>query len=77
MLLKVGILYFGGQLVTSGSVSSGRLVTFILYQIQFTIAVEVLLSRYPRVQKAVGFSEKIFEYLDRSLTAQRVDHWLP
>ncbi|DAA16696.1 TPA: transporter 1, ATP-binding cassette, sub-family B [Bos taurus] len=65
MLLKVGILYFGGQLVTSGSVSSGRLVTFILYQIQFTIAVEVLLSRYPRVQKAVGFSEKIFEYLDR------------
>ncbi|XP_061253833.1 antigen peptide transporter 1 [Bos javanicus] len=65
MLLKVGILYFGGQLVTSGSVSSGRLVTFILYQIQFTIAVEVLLSSYPRVQKAVGFSEKIFEYLDR------------
>uniref|UniRef100_A0AAA9T0I2 Antigen peptide transporter 1 n=1 Tax=Bos taurus TaxID=9913 RepID=A0AAA9T0I2_BOVIN len=42
MLLKVGILYFGGQLVTSGSVSSGRLVTFILYQIQFTIAVEGL-----------------------------------
>ncbi|XP_025127749.1 antigen peptide transporter 1 isoform X2 [Bubalus bubalis] len=25
----------------------------------------VLLSSYPRVQKAVGFSEKIFEYLDR------------
>uniref|UniRef100_A0AC11D6B8 Transporter 1, ATP binding cassette subfamily B member n=1 Tax=Ovis aries TaxID=9940 RepID=A0AC11D6B8_SHEEP len=42
MLLKVGILYLGGQLVTSGSVSSGRLVTFILYQIQFTIAVEGL-----------------------------------
>ncbi|XDC65333.1 hypothetical protein R6Z07M_016515 [Ovis aries] len=65
MLLKVGILYLGGQLVTSGSVSSGRLVTFILYQIQFTIAVEVLLSSYPRVQKAVGSSERIFEYLDR------------
>uniref|UniRef100_A0A8C6FVA6 Antigen peptide transporter 1 n=1 Tax=Moschus moschiferus TaxID=68415 RepID=A0A8C6FVA6_MOSMO len=65
MLLKVGILYFGGKLVTSGSVSSGRLVTFILYQIQFTIAVQVLLSSYPRVQKAVGSSEKIFEYLDR------------
>ncbi|XP_068413681.1 antigen peptide transporter 1 isoform X2 [Eschrichtius robustus] len=65
LLLKVGILYFGGQLVTSGSVSSGHLVTFVLYQIQFTTAVEVLLSTYPRVQKAVGSSEKIFEYLDR------------
>ncbi|KAL2791627.1 antigen peptide transporter 1 isoform 2 [Daubentonia madagascariensis] len=64
MLLKVGILYIGGQLVTSGAVSSGNLVTFVLYQIQFTTAVEVLLSRYPSVQKAVGSSEKIFEYLD-------------
>lgn len=41
MLLKVGILYVGGQLVTSGAVSSGNLVTFILYQIQFTTAVQV------------------------------------
>lgn len=41
MLLKVGILYIGGHLVTSGAVSSGNLVTFILYQIQFTSAVEV------------------------------------
>ncbi|XP_054554685.1 antigen peptide transporter 1 isoform X1 [Talpa occidentalis] len=65
MLLKVGILYLGGKLVTSGAVSSGDLVTFVLYQIQFTTAVEVLLSTYPSVQKAVGSSEKIFEYLDR------------
>ncbi|XP_036104424.1 antigen peptide transporter 1 [Molossus molossus] len=65
MLLKVGILYTGGQLVTSGAVSSGSLVSFVLYQIQFTTAVQVLLSTYPSVQKAVGSSDKIFEYLDR------------
>ncbi|XP_029098872.1 antigen peptide transporter 1 isoform X2 [Monodon monoceros] len=65
LLLKVGILYFGGQLVTSGSVSSGDLVTFVLYQKQFTTAVEALLSTYPRLQKAVGSSEKISEYLDQ------------
>lgn len=41
MLLKVGILYIGGKLVTSGVVSSGNLVSFVLYQIQFTSAVEV------------------------------------
>ncbi|XP_036624634.1 antigen peptide transporter 1-like [Trichosurus vulpecula] len=33
--------------------------------IQFTTAVKVLLSTIPSVQKAVGSSEKIFEYLDR------------
>ncbi|XP_006882263.1 PREDICTED: antigen peptide transporter 1 [Elephantulus edwardii] len=65
MLLKVAILYMGGRLVTSSTLSSGTLVAFVLYQIQFTTAVEVLLSHYPTVQKAVGSSEKIFEYLDR------------
>uniref|UniRef100_A0A8C9QH14 Transporter associated with antigen processing 1 n=1 Tax=Spermophilus dauricus TaxID=99837 RepID=A0A8C9QH14_SPEDA len=66
LLLKVGILYIGGQMVTTGTVSSGNLVAFVLYQIQFTGAVKVLLSTYPRVQKAIGSSEKIFEYLDRT-----------
>ncbi|XP_004711789.1 antigen peptide transporter 1 [Echinops telfairi] len=65
MLLKVGILYIGGQLVMSRAVSSGNLVSFILYQIQFSTAVEVVLMHYPSIQKAVGSSEKIFEYLDR------------
>uniref|UniRef100_A0A8D0V909 Antigen peptide transporter 1 n=1 Tax=Sus scrofa TaxID=9823 RepID=A0A8D0V909_PIG len=65
MLLKVGILYVGGKLVAGGAISSGNLVTFVLYQIQFTEAVQVLLSTYPRVQKAVGSSKEIFEYLDR------------
>jgi ABC-type multidrug transport system fused ATPase/permease subunit len=41
MLLKVGILYLGGQLVIRGAVSSGNLVSFVLYQLQFTQAVQV------------------------------------
>ncbi|XP_020829806.1 antigen peptide transporter 1 [Phascolarctos cinereus] len=65
LLLKVGILYIGGKMVTHGDVSRGDLVNFILYQIQFTTVVEVLLYTLPSVQKAVGASEKIFEYLDR------------
>ncbi|XP_072497782.1 antigen peptide transporter 1-like isoform X1 [Notamacropus eugenii] len=65
LLLKVGILYMGGKMVTDGDVSRGDLVTFFLYQIQFTTIVEVLLSTITNVHKAVGSSEKIFEYLDR------------
>ncbi|CAM4640022.1 unnamed protein product [Lepidochelys olivacea] len=66
LTLKVGILYYGGRLVTAGAVSTGDLVTFVLYEMQFTTAVEVLLSVYPSVQKAVGSSEKIFEYMQRT-----------
>uniref|UniRef100_A0A8C5Q3N1 Uncharacterized protein n=1 Tax=Leptobrachium leishanense TaxID=445787 RepID=A0A8C5Q3N1_9ANUR len=65
LALKVGILYFGGLLVTKGEVSGGDLVSFILYELQFTSGVEVLIRMYPDVKKAVGSSEKVFEYMDR------------
>uniref|UniRef100_A0AAY4ARY9 Antigen peptide transporter 1 n=1 Tax=Denticeps clupeoides TaxID=299321 RepID=A0AAY4ARY9_9TELE len=65
LALKVSILYYGGRLVTGGTVSSGDLVSFVLYELQFSSAVEVLMSYYPHVKKAIGASEKIFEYVDR------------
>ncbi|RXN24583.1 antigen peptide transporter 1 [Labeo rohita] len=66
LALKVSILYYGGRLVTGSDVSSGDLVSFVLYELQFTSAVEVLMSYWPHVKKAVGASEKIFEYVDRT-----------
>ncbi|CAO2608970.1 Antigen peptide transporter 1 [Lemmus lemmus] len=41
-------------------------ISGMLLKLQFTSAVQVLLSIYPWMQKAVGSSEKIFEYLDRT-----------
>lgn len=66
LVIKVGILYFGGRLVTYGDVSGGELVSFVLYELQFTSAVEVLQHIYPDVRKAVGSSVKVFEYMDRT-----------
>uniref|UniRef100_G3PI52 Transporter 1, ATP-binding cassette, sub-family B (MDR/TAP) n=1 Tax=Gasterosteus aculeatus TaxID=69293 RepID=G3PI52_GASAC len=65
MALKVFILYYGGTLVTRGDVSSGDLVSFVLYELQFASAVEAVMRYYPEVKKAIGASEKIFEYLER------------
>ncbi|KAM8793830.1 antigen peptide transporter 1 [Eudromia elegans] len=65
LALRIGILFYGGHLVTEGLISTGVLVTFLLYHTQFTEALEVLLSRYSEVRKAVGASEKLFEYLER------------
>ncbi|NXK22949.1 TAP1 protein, partial [Arenaria interpres] len=63
--LKLGLLCYGGQLVAAGTITTGDLVTFLIYQMQFTEAVEVLLRYYPNMTKAVGSSEKIFEFLDQ------------
>lgn len=65
LTLKVCILYYGGNLVTRGTVSSGDLVSFVLFELQFASAVEAVMHYYPAVKKAIGGSEKIFEYLDR------------
>ncbi|XP_049323527.1 antigen peptide transporter 1 [Astyanax mexicanus] len=65
LALKVSILYYGGQLVAGNDVSSGDLVSFVLYELQFNSAIEALMSYYPRVKKAIGASEKIFEYVER------------
>nr|AAD53033.1 TAP1 protein [Oncorhynchus mykiss] len=65
LFLKVSILYYGGSLVTGGTVSSGDLVAFVLYELQFSSAVEAVMSYYPSVMRAIGGSEKIFEYVDR------------
>ncbi|XP_019734158.1 antigen peptide transporter 1 [Hippocampus comes] len=65
LIMKVSILYYGSMLVTRGTVSSGELVSFILYELQFASALDALMHSYPEVKKAVGGSEKIFEYLER------------
>ncbi|KAF1550462.1 Antigen peptide transporter 1, partial [Eudyptes schlegeli] len=65
LALKLGLLYYGGQLVAAGTITTGDLVTFLIYQMQFTEAVEVLLRYYPKMTKAVGSSEKIFAFLDQ------------
>ncbi|XP_061875885.1 LOW QUALITY PROTEIN: antigen peptide transporter 1-like [Colius striatus] len=65
LALKLGLLCCGGHLVATGTITTGDLVTFLIYQMQFTEAVEVLLRYYPNMTKAVGSSEKIFEFLDQ------------
>lgn len=65
LALKVCLLYYGGSLVTRGALSGGDLVSFVLYELQFTSAVEAVMRYYPEVKKAIGASEVIFQYLDR------------
>lgn len=52
LALKVGILYYGGTLVNRGGVSSGDLVSFVLYELQFASAVEVSCNQKSKISKS-------------------------
>lgn len=52
LALKVGILYYGGTLVNRGGVSSGDLVSFVLYELQFASAVEVSRNQNSKMSKS-------------------------
>ncbi|XP_034030175.1 LOW QUALITY PROTEIN: antigen peptide transporter 1-like [Thalassophryne amazonica] len=65
LFLKVCIMYYGGMLVTRGTVSRGDLVSFIIYELRLVSAIKTFMNCYPVVKMAIGHSQKMFEYLDR------------
>ncbi|CAF88941.1 unnamed protein product, partial [Tetraodon nigroviridis] len=77
LAMKVCVLYYGGILVTRGDVSSGDLVSFILYELQFSSAVESVMTSYPKVRAAIGAAEKSFEILDRKPNVPADGHLCP
>lgn len=67
LALKVGILYYGGTLVNRGGVSSGDLVSFVLYELQFASAVEVSNYGNPKKYKKYQFISKNFFFFPQAV----------
>ncbi|KAI2645065.1 ABC-type oligopeptide transporter ABCB9 [Labeo rohita] len=59
------MLYYGRQLIRSGHMSTGNLVSFILYQADLGIYIRTLVYMYSDMLNSVGAAAKVFEYLDR------------
>ncbi len=58
------VLYVGGRLVTSGGLTPGQLVQFLLYTLFVAGAVGSLTGLYSQFQEALGASKRIFELLE-------------
>ncbi|XP_041346631.1 ATP-binding cassette sub-family B member 9-like [Gigantopelta aegis] len=65
LALTVSVLYFGGHLVIADKLSGGNLVSFILYTLELSSALDSLASVYTGIMQAIGASHKVFEYIDR------------
>lgn len=58
------VLWVGGRLVVSGSLTAGELVQFLLYTLIVAGAVGSLTGLYSQFQEALGASRRIFELLE-------------
>ncbi|MFD1776769.1 ABC transporter ATP-binding protein [Paenibacillus rhizophilus] len=63
MMLLVVIIGYGGVQVSSGALTAGELVAFILYLIQIVMPLTQLTTFFTQIQKAMGASERIMETL--------------
>uniref|UniRef100_H3BZ95 Transporter associated with antigen processing, subunit type a n=1 Tax=Tetraodon nigroviridis TaxID=99883 RepID=H3BZ95_TETNG len=65
LAMQVLMLYYGRQFIQDGQMTTGSLVSFILYQSQLGLGIMILASSFGRMLSSVGGARKVFEYLDR------------
>ncbi|NWH40538.1 ABCB9 protein, partial [Chloropsis hardwickii] len=68
LVVQVSILYYGGHLVISGQMTSGNLISFIIYEFVLGDCMESIGSVYSGLMQGVGAAEKVFEFIDRQPT---------
>ncbi|MCJ8014787.1 ABC transporter ATP-binding protein/permease [Paenibacillus sp. KQZ6P-2] len=64
MGLMVLIIGYGGMRVSSGALSAGDLVAFILYLVQIIMPMNQITMFYTQLQKSVGATERIMNILE-------------
>uniref|UniRef100_A0A8C2A3H3 ABC-type antigen peptide transporter n=1 Tax=Cyprinus carpio TaxID=7962 RepID=A0A8C2A3H3_CYPCA len=63
--MKVAMLYYGRLFIQYGQMSTGNLVSFILYQQDLGDNIRTLIYIFGDMLNSVGAAGKVFEYLDR------------
>ncbi|WML42304.1 ABC transporter ATP-binding protein [Neobacillus sp. OS1-2] len=64
MILLVTILGYGGMSVSSGALTAGDLVAFIMYLFQIVMPMGQLAAFFTQFQKATGATERIISIMD-------------
>jgi len=58
-------LWYGGQMIFKGVITTGDLISYMLFALQSVFAFQALLSIFPQFMEAIGASIRVFELLDR------------
>ncbi|KAK5883289.1 hypothetical protein CesoFtcFv8_019634 [Champsocephalus esox] len=65
LVMQVLMLYYGRLFIRSGQITTGNLVSFILYQSELGDNIRTLTYIFGDMLNSVGAAGKVFEYLDR------------
>ncbi|KAK6327439.1 hypothetical protein J4Q44_G00030840 [Coregonus suidteri] len=65
LVMQVVMLYYGRLFIQRGQMSTGNLVSFILYQSDMADNIRTLIYIFGDMLNSVGAAGKVFEYLDR------------
>jgi ATP-binding cassette subfamily B protein AbcA/BmrA len=71
MALLVVILGYGGMRVSSGEITAGDLVAFILYMFQIIMPLGQLTSFFTQFQKVIGATERIISIINNEATERQ------
>ena len=66
----VAVLWQGGRLVLSGTLTAGAFVSFLLYAITVAAAVGSLAGLFGSYQEAIGAARRVFDLLDTQPTVE-------
>lgn len=70
----VAVMWYGATLVSSGEMSVGDLVSFVLYTTFIGGSIAGLGDIYGQIQKAIGSSERVLEILDEEPEVSTADY---
>ena len=73
----VAVLWQGGRLVLSGTLTAGAFVSFLLYAITVAAAVGSLAGLFGSYQEAIGAAKRVFDLLDTAPTVSEPEHPQP
>ncbi|PIK51820.1 putative ATP-binding cassette sub-family B member 9 [Apostichopus japonicus] len=65
MAMMILTLYYGGHLVIINVMSSGQLISFLLYQMELGSALDDISTVYTGLMQAAGASAKVFQLINR------------
>lgn len=64
-IIIISVLYYGGVMVSSQSISIGNLSSFLLYAAYIGVSISGLSSFFSELNKSIGAASRLWEILDR------------
>jgi len=67
------VVWYGGRMVTEGTMTVGDLTAFLLYTMMVAMSLGMLSGLYADFMKAIGASQRVFQLIDHRSPLERAD----